>query len=559
MNLEPSRWGGLRVSAHSRTRRTACRLAAAGSTLLLSLLTSAFASGEESVEIPLASSAPMAPAKEELIIELMAVPESDLALDPTLSPVVGEGTDDRFRPLSLESMMAPADPAQLLQYLKEDYAVPDSALTLEAAIRIALENNHGLNSRRLQAAAAVKDININWTALKPQLSATGRTFWQYTNAGPTANQETGNIQSVALSLTQRIYDFGLTSDLIDLAEARHAIEHFAVSTAEQQLVNDVTVAFLDYNLALGRARIRLDEFRLAQEVLRQSQIQFEVGTAPRLDVIRAEARVETAQGGVIEASTLVGNTAAAFFSLLGVEDQRYVPELVTEDYLQLGEAGPELDQAVRSALEHRPELLLQSSTLLAGQESRKLAKNRPVIEGFGNWQYTNPSRAGGNYNTQVGVQIAWPLYTGGKDKIEREKADLTIASISEGLLNLEATIEFDATASWNRLYAARSQAGVAQKNLELSAETLRAAYVGYQAGVTPYIDFADALDRNVAAAIGYLLALAEIRLANIDLQRATGFPDGYPSDSRPDFDPATSVEQILGIPAADATADLPNN
>jgi outer membrane protein TolC len=156
----------------------------------------------------------------------------------------------------------------------------------------------------------------------------------------------------------------------------------------------------------------------------------------------------------------------------------------------------------------------------------------------------------------LGLRIDWPVYTGGKEKIDRKKADLTIAAIGENIHELEAQIELDTTSAWNALYAARQQSEVARKNLELSAETLRAAYVGYQAGVTRYLDFADAMDKNIAAALGYLFALANVRLANIDLQRAEGFPGGYPGDSRPEFDPATPVETILGIPAPDATGTI---
>ena len=43
------------------------------------------------------------------------------------------------------------------------------------------------------------------------------------------------LEALALSLTQRIYDFGLTTDLIDIAEATHAIEKYTVDMSEQQL------------------------------------------------------------------------------------------------------------------------------------------------------------------------------------------------------------------------------------------------------------------------------------------------------------------------------------
>jgi outer membrane protein TolC len=494
---------------------------------------------------------------------MVVTPSADAPLG--LAPVPSPPPPADFKPIDLAGLLAPSDPAELVKLLAQNYNPADPELSLEDAIAIALKNNHGLNQQRLTAESAVQDVKVNWTALRPQLSATGRAGWSYSNSGGGAagggtgggTSNNGLVENLALSLTQRIYDFGLTTNLVDLAKARLAIEHYAVASAEQQLVSDVTTAYLNFNLALGQARIRWDELRLAEEALRETQIQFGAGTVPRLDVIRAEAAVQLAHGGVIQAETQFGNAAAQFFSLLGVEDQRYIPLLIPADYLQRGDPPPALDVAVKQALELRPELDLQESALLAGQETRKLAANRPVISAFGNWAASAPSSTDTSYNTQWGVQIAWPVYTGGKDKVDRKKADLDIASISEGLLDLQAQVELDATSAWNRLFAARNQADVAQKNLTLSAEGLRAAFIGYQAGVTRYLDLRDAMDENLNAALSYLGALAEVRLASIDLQRATGFPQGYPQDTRPDFDPATSVETILGIPGKDATASMP--
>ena len=109
--------------------------------------------------------------------------------------------------------------------------------------------------------------------------------------------------------------------------------------------------------------------------------------------------------------------------------------------------------------------------------------------------------------------------------------------------DLEAKVELDATTAWNRLYAARASTDAAQKTLELSSEGLRAASVGYAAGVTPYLDFADAMDKNVAAAIGYLISLVEVKLAQVNLERAEGFPSGYPGDPRASDNPAEVADQ----------------
>ena len=81
--------------------------------------------------------------------------------------------------------------------------------------------------------------------------------------------------------------------------------------------------------------------------------------------------------------------------------------------------------------------------------------------------------------------------------------------------------------SWNELTSARGTVAAARRNLDLSAEALRAA-CGYSAGVTPYIEFQDALDRNVEAALAYLNSLISVKVAEADLARALGYPAGYP-------------------------------
>jgi outer membrane protein TolC len=141
----------------------------------------------------------------------------------------------------------------------------------------------------------------------------------------------------------------------------------------------------------------------------------------------------------------------------------------------------------------------------------------------------------------------WNLYTGGRDRAQFKQEELNLMSISEGIIHLEGQLELDATTAWNRVVAARSSADSARATLDLAAEAHRAAAVGYSAGVTPYIDYLDALDKNVAAAIGYLLSLAEVKMAQANLVRAMGFPYGYPNDPRAHSSSDTNIYETLGL------------
>jgi outer membrane protein TolC len=503
------------------------------------------------------------------------IPTADQTAEPAPFnlPELPEWTPES---IDVSSLQLPTDLSELIASLAAGYAQPDAELAIEDAIALAVTFNHNLNSKRLEAAASVKDVEAIWTGYRPQLGLQGKGYWQDSNVSTNSQSipvllegggtfDLGAVlgggqsedfhRSLAFSLTQKIYDFGLTENLVDAAEAQHALKKHALDMAEQQLVHDVVAAYYAFNLALAANRVRDNELQLAQEILRQTQIQYEVGVVPRLDVIRAEARVEQARSAYIAQQAQVGNAAAYFFSLLGQEDQRYVPALVTATLSEIGGPPPELNTAIQTALYFRPELQMQYDALAATQAAKQLADNRPILQAYGNALYQKPASQAGTDAYEYGVALNWNLYTGGKDQLEREKAELSIKSIEEAINNLDALVELDVTTAWNNVMSSRASSTAAQKTLELSSEALRTAAVGYSAGVTPYLDFQDALDQNVAAAIGYVSSLAQVKLAQINLSRAVGFPLGYPGDLRAETSGAANIFDVLGIAQATLLAD----
>lgn len=478
------------------------------------------------------------------------------AVQPDLSELerlLGELTPDTSM---LDQLRAASDPREILLSLAREYEQPLPQLTLAEALEIAIVNNHALNSSRLTAKAACADVKVNWAALKPQLSLSGSSYYQFDNQAPltdgggfsfTSGTEGKNIRSLALNITQRIYDFGLTQDNVDKAETRHAIRTYTVDMTEQQLVQSVVESYWDFNLALGELKIRKNEVELSQEFLRQARARYAAGTVPRLDATRAEARVEEAMQQLVQARMRLGNVATRFHALLGVHDAQYVPLLVNAEMLAAGRQPGDLQEYIDAALELRPEIKLQYASLFSKQLERELARNRPIIEAYGNTRYVEPNSFGGTVNYEMGLRLNWTLHDGGRSKAEQDVIDIEFAAISQDILELESQVQVDVTVSWNRLVAAHQSLVVAEKNLQLSREGLLSAAVGYAAGVVPFIDYQDALDSSIAAALLYLDTIAEIRKASVNLERSQGFPAGYPGDSRADTAGMGSIEQIQGL------------
>jgi outer membrane protein TolC len=481
---------------------------------------------------------------------------------PAVSPDLGElerllgelAPDNNL----LDQLRRAGDPREVLLSIAQEYEQPLPQLSLAEALDLAIVNNHALNASRLTAKAACANVDVNWTTLRPQVNLSGSSYWQFSNGttdtsndGSSGNSSSStdgnNIRSLAIGITQRIYDFGLTRDLVDNAETRHAIQVFTVDMTEQQLVQSVVESYWDFNLALGELKIRKNEEQLSYEFLRQARARYEAGTVPRLDVTRAEARVEEAKQQLVQARMRLGNVATRFHALLGVHDAQYVPLLVTEDMLVAGIRPGDLQEYIDAALELRPEIKLQYASLFSKQQQRELVSNRPIIEAYGNTRYLEPSSFSGTMNYEMGLRLNWTLHDGGRSKAEQDVIDIEFASISQDILELESQVQVDVTIAWNRLVASHQSLVVAEKNLQLSREGLLSAAVGYAAGVVPFIDYQDALDNSIAAALLYLDTIAEIRKASVNLERSQGFPAGYPGDSRADTVGVGTIEQIQGL------------
>jgi len=422
-------------------------------------------------------------------------------------------------------------------------------ISLDDAIKYALENNHNLASSRISVAAAIKGAEVAWRDRLPKINLEASGSWQANNFHSYSTQVAdGNDlhRFLGFSLTQPLYDFGYRNNLIDVEKARVSVEQQAVYIAEQQLVAEVINAYYIYNLKLGELQIRQNELLFAQELHRQSLIQYEAGTVPHLDIIRALAKVEDALANCIDAEAALVNAAAHFRSLLGA-DKRFTPEPLSAPLIDIGPEPVDLDEAIGIALANRPELRMQRGIIMKGELAGSLKLNRPVIDAEFGAQYSVPASSGGTDNYQYGIRLRWPVYSGGKDRAAKKQAELEVQSLKQDIIDLETQIELEVTTAWNRLIAARSRTESTARHLELATEAHRAAMVGYASGVTSYTDYINAIDSRVAAAINHVTSLINVKLAQSELTRATAFSNGYPDDSRQDSNPAVSVLDVLGL------------
>ncbi len=187
-------------------------------------------------------------------------------------------------------------------------------------------------------------------------------------------------------------------------------------------------------------------------------------------------------------------------------------------------------QAFAEALEKRPELRQLKLTQDLNQEQirQAAAAGKPQLAATG--QVQTQAQAYnlrlGDYqwpvSSYLGVQVAVPLYSGGRVRARAEQARITSQQTERSLTNQQEVIRAEVLTSVSSVQEAR-------RRVEVQQQTVAAATLGYRitrdrwrAGMASRLDLADAELALTRTKSGYLQAVYDYQTATIDLDRAVG-------------------------------------
>jgi outer membrane protein TolC len=322
----------------------------------------------------------------------------------------------------------------------------------------------------------------------------------------------------------------------------------------QETVYLVQQTYWNYFFAVENTKVKRQSLQLARELLDKNKKEVEFGQIAAIDVLTAESTVAQREADLIEAEGLIRRSEEVLKSVinLAAEGDARTKKVLPSDKLAYAENRVTLDEALKEAMERRPDLQI----LKKGREIKELnvsvARNQtlpsldlqltyfsPGISGdlliYQNNDYfsgvvigtqkSGPSAALGDAfkflysNWNIGLTLSVPLST------LLTKADLTYArmDLSQSqvrIKNQEQQIELEVSDTLRtietdskRVGALRVSRGLAEKTLEGEEKKLK---VGLS---TNYfvLDFqeklANARSAELRAQIDYILAVASLEKA----------------------------------------------
>lgn len=329
------------------------------------------------------------------------------------------------------------------------------------------------------------------------------------------------------TITQRLTTIGAQITLGDYlawnASVRQA--YFTLAGAQYDLLDalrteriKVSGEYFAALKALATAELRRQDLAGAASDLRSAQIRFKAGDAPRLDVVRAQVALASAQTNLDAARVDVQNAEQA----LGIE----TGQSDTAFSRLIGAPAPtpppaDVNRAVARALAQRSDLLSAQQAVQAEEAAVRVAQRAVLPTVTVSAGYMTGVDSGVNvHGPSANVNVALPISHTASDRVAAERARLAQSQAKAQSVHREIVI---AVSSAARSYAESLRAVQSATRARVAAqEELRATQTGYRNGASSSLDVADARRTFVQAALAELNAVYAQAQAAATLEEEMG-------------------------------------
>ena len=307
------------------------------------------------------------------------------------------------------------------------------------------------------------------------------------------------------------------------ADVANALANYA---AVRQQIAALTAEQYDSLLVSLRHHADLTEAQsLANEFLRRTQARFDAGTAPRLDVIKAQVDVASATNDLISNERTIANASSALNRFMG---RALGAAIVATDSLSVPPPLPPLDALDAAALNMRPELAGLAAERKGASSATALARQfwLPDLT-LGVTRDVSGKSGPGVFST--GLAFPLPLLFWQHTRGEVSQSQHRERELAASYRDLEAQIGQDVRNAYAAASTALRQAIYIRDELLPSArEAYRSTAASYAIGGSSAFEVIGARRTLLSAESNYADALASANTSRSDLERAVGAPLDIP-------------------------------
>jgi len=384
-------------------------------------------------------------------------------------------------------------------------AQENETLTLEQAIKLAVNNNPGIELSQADIEISKAGIRQAKSAYYPQISS--RLII------PFIGRESG------FYLDQLIWDFGRTSNRVKSSKAALESSGFRKDSTRDDLILDTIIAYYtilsDKHIAASLEK-RVTE---AQKRLERTTSFFESERASELDVTKSEANLSDVK---LELSRADNNLELSNFrlkTLMGQEDEF---DLKLEDVSGYNKKIFDLKESIDQALGTRPELKEIRAREVSTKANLEVSKKEfyPIV--FGRTAYRFEGKGAQTPGFIAGVGVKFPIFEGFSRFGKLQEAKAGIRKVKSEMEVAKANIVSEVKELYLDLEFAEENILVRHKTKESAQKTLVLAQERYRQGRASEVELAEAESLFETSKAKYMQALYTYNINVAKLERAIG-------------------------------------
>jgi outer membrane protein TolC len=414
---------------------------------------------------------------------------------------------------------------------------PAVRLTLDEAMARAVAASHRIGEGQARQEAAEAAIDARAAATMPTVSVMAG----YTRTNhivpfglppekPTAiiYPDIPDNWRTRLDMQWPVYTFGRIESMERAARSEAAASAKDVATFTADVRLDAARAFWALVTAIESVRVVEEALALIEAHLRDVRHMREVGLLAPNDVLSVEARRSREQVRLIEARNMRDVAEADLRRVTGLEPG---VAIAIDAALEGAPAslGP-FGELLAEARAHRTERQALQARIDAVGERRNAAAAglKPILGVGAGFDYAKPNPRifprTDEWHTSwdVGVNVAWPLWDGGRVKADVAEASASQRAVVERLAEFDSVLDFDVQQRRLDVEAARESIRAAADEVAAASEARRVVAERFKAGLVTTTEVLDAQQALLVAQFDRTRALASARLAEARLDRALG-------------------------------------
>jgi outer membrane protein TolC len=396
-----------------------------------------------------------------------------------------------------------------------DLALPEGAVTLEDCLRIALGLNPSLAEVKSGIASQAARVGEAAASSRPQVGLSSS--YGYTYSG---NAEQGSI-STGVTLRQSIFDWGRADLSIKGAELELEAKTLDGANTVQGVLASVTDAYYMVNRSSRNLGIAAERVGNYEKRLKWAKDFYSAGAKAKIDVTKAETDLANARLDLVQANGAAVKALSSLSHSMGVAE--WTPP-GAEDLLEYTSYDITAEEAVRTALESRTDLMAQEARLREARASLSYAAKglSPTLSGSAGYSFSGKSDPFDQKEWRVSVGIEVPILDGGLTRERISGAEADLAGAESRLAAMRQDVILAARNAHSSLVEAREAVAAAREAERQASETLNLAFGRYSAGVGESLEISDAVDGYAQARVRVVTALYDLKSAEVGLKKTMG-------------------------------------